>query len=273
MHSTQERKHHAEAEQRQAPSGGIVYRAIYSEGKDELSRDSDALAWSGFAAGLAMGLSLLTEALLRAHLPETFWRPAVAKLGYGVGFLVVILGRQQLFTENTLTVILPLLRLKRAGVLMNVLRLWAVVFAANIIGAFLFSGALARLPIVDPAVRDAANAIGAEAMSRGFLTVLLRGIFAGWLIAMMVWLLPFAESGRIWVILIITYVVGLAGFAHVIVGSAEVFALSWQGIESWSTALGRYVLPSLIGNTIGGVALVAAVAHVQYIEGTETQDL
>lgn len=273
MQSSKDHKNRVEAEQRQSPAGGIVYRAIYAEGKEELSRDSDALAWSGFAAGLAMGLSLLTEALLRAHLPDTFWRPAITKLGYGVGFLVVILGRQQLFTENTLTVILPLMRLKRAGILVNVLRLWGVVFAANIVGAILFAGAMSRLPVVDPAVKEAAMAIGREAMSHGFMTVLVRGVFAGWLIAMMVWLLPFAESGRIWVILIITYVVGLAGFAHVVAGSAEAFVLSWEGVEAWTTTLGRYMLPSLIGNTIGGVALVAAIAHVQYIEGTETQDL
>ena len=273
MQSSKEHKHRSEAEQRQSPAGGIVYRAIYAEGKEELSRDSDALAWSGLAAGLAMGMSLLTEALLRAHLPDTGWRPLIAKLGYGVGFLLVILGRQQLFTENTLTVILPLLRLKRAAILVNVLRLWSVVLAANIVGALLLSGAIARLPVVDPLVKEAATAIGMEAMSHGFMTVLVRGIFAGWLIAMMVWLLPFAESGRVWVILIVTYVVGLAGFAHVIAGTAEAFVLSWQGLESWPATLGGYMVPSLIGNTIGGVALVAAIAHVQYIEGTETQDL
>jgi formate-nitrite transporter family protein len=273
MTTRADRHHDKDAEERQSPHGKVVYKAIYSEGMDELSRDSAALAWSGFAAGLSMGFSLLTEALLRAHLPDTAWRPLVAKLGYAVGFLIVILGRQQLFTENTLTVILPLLRVKRGGVLANVMRLWLVVFVANVAGALLFSAAITFLPVLDPAVREAAKAIGTEALSHGFLGVLARGIFAGWLIALMVWLLPFAETGRVGVILIITYLVGLGGFSHVIAGSVEVYALSWMGAASWGATFGGFTIPSLIGNMLGGIALVAALAHVQFIEGAEALDL
>src|SRR5581483_2356331 len=102
-----------EAEERSAPKGSVVYEAIRQEGEDELSRSTASLAWSGLAAGLSMGFSFVSESILRAHLPESNWRLLVAKLGYGVGFLIVILCRQQLFTENTLTVILPLLRQRR----------------------------------------------------------------------------------------------------------------------------------------------------------------
>src|SRR5687767_7977447 len=108
-----------EATQRSAPSGKIVYKAILREAEDELERPSSALFWSGLAAGLSMGFSLIAEALLHANLPDTGWRPLVAKLGYSVGFLVVILGRQQLFTENTLTPVLPLLKNKDAKTLGN----------------------------------------------------------------------------------------------------------------------------------------------------------
>lgn len=273
MATRADRQHKQEADEKQSPHGKVVYRAVYREGADELSRDSRALAWSGLAAGLSMGFSLLAEAFLRAHLPDAEWRPLVAKLGYSVGFLIVILGRQQLFTENTLTVILPLLRLKRAGVLANVGRLWAVVWVANIVGALVFTAAIVFLPVLDPAVKAAATAIGRESMAHGALEVLVRGIFAGWLIALMVWLLPFAETARVWVIIIITYVVGLGGFSHVIAGSAEVFALSWQGLEPWTRTFGGYTLPALVGNTLGGVALVAALAHVQFIEGAEALEL
>ena len=87
-----------------APKGAVVYGAIHQEGKDELSRGTSSLGWSGLAAGLSMGFSFVVEALLHHALPDTPWRPLVSKLGYSVGFLIVILGRQQLFTENTLTV-------------------------------------------------------------------------------------------------------------------------------------------------------------------------
>src|SRR4051794_352005 len=96
-----------EAEERSSPSAHVVYEAIRKEGRHELERKSSSLAWSGLAAGMSMGFSFLSQALLRHHLPaETAWTPLVTNLGYATGFLIVILGRQQLFTENTLTVIL-----------------------------------------------------------------------------------------------------------------------------------------------------------------------
>src|SRR5881394_226374 len=105
-------KDEREAEERSSPSGAIVYKAILKEGVDELARPSSALFWSGLAAGLSMGASLIAEGLLDSYLPDAPWRPLIAKFGYSLGFLVVILGRQQLFTENTLTPILPLLQEK-----------------------------------------------------------------------------------------------------------------------------------------------------------------
>ena len=103
----------AEVADRKSPGGHIVYEAVRQEGLHELDRSNSALAWSGIAAGLAMGFSLLTQAVLQSHLPDTPWRPLLTKFGYAIGFLMVVLGRQQLFTENTLTVILPLLRKPR----------------------------------------------------------------------------------------------------------------------------------------------------------------
>src|SRR4051812_39395890 len=122
-----------EVHERSAPSGKVVYKAILKEADAELERPSSALAWSGLAAGMSMGLSFIAEALMQAHLPDKPWRPLISKLGYSVGFVVVILGRQQLFTENTLTPVLPLLLRKDRKTLLNMLRLWAVVLAANLL--------------------------------------------------------------------------------------------------------------------------------------------
>src|SRR3954465_13897219 len=110
--SEESQKQEEEAHERSSPSGTVVYKAILKEGESELERSSSALFWSGLAAGLSMGFSLVAEGLLRAHLPAEEWRPLGAKFGYSIGFLIVILGRQQLFTENTLTPVLPLLQKK-----------------------------------------------------------------------------------------------------------------------------------------------------------------
>ena len=258
-----------EAEARSAPPGSVIYRAISREGEDELSRNTVGLLWSGLAAGLSMGFSLMTEGLLRAHLPDTEWRPLVAKFGYSIGFVVVVLGRQQLFTENTLTVILPLMRHGDRGTFNNVARLWSVVLLANLVGAFAFAQVAARTSVFDPAVVSAFREIGHRATEPGFVTILIRGILAGWLIALMVWLMPGAESARLWVIVLITYVVGIGEFSHVIAGSTEVLVLFASGEKTFVQYLTSYLVPTLLGNVIGGVSLVAAFAHGQFVTSEE----
>jgi formate/nitrite transporter FocA (FNT family) len=262
-----------EAGARSAPTKRVVYKAILQEGEDELERPSSALWWSGVAAGLSMGFSMVAEGLLAAGLPAAPWRPLVSKLGYSVGFLIVVLGRQQLFTENMLTPVLPLL-LKRDGkTLRNVLRLWAVVLAANLAGALAVAFAVTHTDVFSAGARESFAEIGRKALEPGPGTILVRGVFAGWLIALMVWLLPYAESARVWVIVIITYVVGLGEFSHIIAGSVEVFTAAAAGQATWAAAAGGYVLPTLAGNVLGGVALVACLNHAQVVAGGGRRDL
>jgi formate-nitrite transporter family protein len=251
-----------EAEERSAPTPSVVWQAIYSEGRDELARGGRQLAWSALAAGLSMGFSLITEGLLRRYLPEAGWRPLVAKLGYSMGFLIVVLGRQQLFTENTLTVVLPLLHRRTANAAAKVLRLWAVVLAGNLVGALAIAWVVAHTGVFDEESKRAFTQVSLEGVGAPFGVVLLRGIFAGWLIALMVWLMPGAEVARIWIIILLTYVIALGGFAHVIAGSIDKLFLVWIGRISAGGYLGGFLLPTFVGNVIGGVSLVAALNHV-----------
>jgi formate/nitrite transporter FocA (FNT family) len=254
-------------QERVAIGAKIVYEAVRLEGEDELRRPASALAWSGFAAGLSMGFSLLAEAALAARLPASDWRPLLARAGYSVGFLIVILGRQQLFTENTLTVILPLLLHKDSPTMVKVLRLWSVVLSANVVGTFLFALAIARLRFLDPAIQHSMMDISQSHVGAGFWTVLLRAIFAGLLIALMLWMLPDAASSRVVVILIITYLIGICGLNHIIAGSTNVFFLVATGQLSLARYFTAFFFPTLIGNIIGGVSLVAALAHAQVVGG------
>ncbi|PRY10202.1 formate/nitrite transporter FocA (FNT family) [Pontibacter ummariensis] len=262
-----------QAKKLSSPSAKIIHKAILQEGEEELSRPSSALFWSGLAAGLAMGFSMIAEGLLLAYLPDEKWRPLVSNFGYSAGFLIVILGRQQLFTENTLTPILPLLHRMKVATFGNVLRLWTVVLIANLLGALLMSLAVAHTQTFDRHVLNAFAEIGHMAMKPGFVTTMLRGIFAGWLIALMVWLLPFAETSRIWVIILVTYLVGIGHFSHVIAGSVEIFTLAAMGQASWLSILTNYFVPALLGNILGGVTLVAALNHAQTISGKHTQEV
>lgn len=261
-----------EIAQRTSPPGEVIYQAVYDEGEHELTRTSSALALSGLAAGLSMGFSLVSEALLRAHLPEAGWTPLVTKLGYSVGFIIVILGRQQLFTKNTLTVILPLLKKWEMKTLLNVIRLSTLVLLANLAGAFMVGWLLSHTSLFDRDVHIAISAIANLSIQPAFHTTLLRGIVAGWLVALMVWLLPFAESARIWVIFILGYLVGLGGLPHIVAGSVESFYLILTGQLSWIHYLCGYFAPTLIGNVIGGVAVVAVGAHAEFVQAGRPAD-
>lgn len=254
-------------EERVAIGAKVVYEAVRLEGEDELERPAVALAWSGFAAGLSLGFSLFAQASLHAILPDSMWRPAIEATGYSVGFLIVILGRQQLFTENTLTVILPLLVHKDLATLMKVLKLWTVVLAANIVGTFLFALTLARFHFLEEAMQRALLDISLAHMGPGFYQVLLRAVFAGWLIALMVWMLPDAATSRVVIIIIITYLIGAAGLSHIIAGSANAFYLVAAGKISMGAYFIRFFFPTLLGNIVGGVSLVAALAHGQVAGG------
>jgi formate/nitrite transporter FocA (FNT family) len=262
-------KQRQEAEDRTSVSANVVHEAIRHDGEEELNRPFSALAWSGFAAGLSMGFSFVAQALFRAHLPDQPWRPLVVNLGYPIGFLIAIIGRQQLFTENTLTAIIPLLARRNSTTLIRVLQLWAVVLAANLVGAHLFAWVVGNTPMFKPEVQAAMLSLAKQAADVSFGTAVLRGVFAGWLIAMVVWMLAAVDNGRIMVIIIITYIVGLAGLTHIIAGSVEVLFLPMVGATSWVAVVSGYMLPTLIGNIIGGVSLTAALNHAQVVAGMQ----
>lgn len=257
-----------QVEARLAIGPHVVYETIRLEGEEELRRKPMALAWSALAAGLSMGFSFIGEGLLMSHLPDQPWRPLITKFGYSIGFLIVVLGRQQLFTENTVTVVLPLLLGKNLQTFWRMLRLWVIVLCVNLIGTFLFALCLGKIMVFDAHTQQCLSEIGRAHFAATGL-VLLRAIFAGWLIALMVWLLPAAEAARVWIIIIITYVIGLGGFDHIIAGSTTMFFLVVTHAMSFGAYLVRFFLPTLAGNIIGGVSLVAALNHAQVVGGKE----
>jgi formate-nitrite transporter family protein len=258
-----------QVEERLAIGANVVYETIRREGEDELHRTPSALAWSALAAGLSMGFSFIAEGLLMAHLPDQPWRLLISRAGYSIGFLIVILGRQQLFTENTLTVVLPLLLRKDLATLVRMLRLWGVVLCANLVGTFLFAFGIAKGRVFDAHTYRCLAEIGSAHIGAGFGTVLMRAILAGWLIALMVWLLPAAESSRVGIIIIVTYLVGIGGFNHIIAGSTTMFFLVVTKSISLGTYISQFFFPTLIGNIVGGMALVAALGHAQVVGGRE----
>lgn len=255
-----------DVEDRGAPRAAVVFETIRREGESELRRPMFSLAASGIAGGLSMGMSLAGEGLIRTLLPQASWAPLVSSFGYSLGFVIVVLGRQQLFTETTVTAILPLLdgkdRLRTFG---QVLRLWIVVTIANLIGAAIFAYTAADTTIFPAAVRHTFLTIAHEAAAPPFWTLLVRGIAAGWLIALMVWMLPGAKEARLWVVVVMTYVVGLASLSHIVAGSVEVLFLVASGQTGLAEYFGGFLLPVFVGNALGGVLLVSLLNYGQVV--------
>lgn len=255
------------AGEEQSLDATTTHEVIRREGEEELKRSTSALAWSGLAAGLAMGFSLVAEGVLKSHLPEAGWTPLVTKLGYPFGFLIVILGSQQLFTENTLTAVVPLLSRRTAGMFRNVARLWGVVLVANLLGALLFALVIGKTELFRPEVHHAFESLARKAVEHGFWVTMLKGVFAGWLIALLVWMLPASQSSHVLVILLMTWLVGVGEFSHIVAGAVEVFYGAVVGVFGWGDAVARFIVPTLIGNVLGGVTLVSALNHAQVTAG------
>lgn len=252
-----------EVEHRVRPRALVIHETIRIEGEHELHRRPAALFWSGLAAGLSMGVSIVAMGVLRAGLPEARWAPLVVDLGYAFGFLVIILGRQQLFTENTLTPVLPLLYNRNAKTLVRLLRLWAVVLAANVLGAWLFGAVAVHTSVLGPEVRHECVELARAALAGSGGSHFVRAVFSGWIIALLVWVLPNAEGSRAFVIVAFTYLIGAADLSHVIAGSAEGAVAVFAGETSPAAFTTGFFLPVLAGNVVGGSALVAVISHAQ----------
>lgn len=233
------------------------------QGETELARPASALILSGLVAGLAIGFSVLGEGLFRTHLPDAAWRPLVESLGYSIGFLIVILGQMQLFTENTITAVCPALDSPNRIILWRLVRLWALVLVTNIIGASIFGYVLHATGGYQPEVWAAIRDLALHATEPGWTETMLRGIGAGWLIAALVWIMPNADGAKPLMIILITWLIALADFAHVVAGATEASFLVFVGDISSGEAVAGFMVPALIGNILGGTVFFTVVTWGQ----------
>lgn len=252
-----------EVSHNQPPRAAVLHEIIRAQGDQELERTLAALWWSALAAGLTMGLSLMAMGLFYARLPEGDSSQVIASIGYSAGFLAVILARQQLFTENTLTAVLPVMTSPTLANVGRLLRLWSVVLLGNLAGTLLVAWVMLELPIFDSKTDIAFLEVGRKVMQNDISQMFAKGIVSGWMIATMVWMIPSMEHAKIWIILMITYLMALGDFTHIVVGSVEVSYLVWAGDETWRSFWLHFALPTLAGNIVGGSFIFALISHAQ----------
>ena len=259
-HAEEERE---AVEEAAALSPRLIFEAIRRNGEEELERPASALWFSGIAAGILISFSVLTEALLRAKLPDAEWRYIIENAGYSVGFLLVIIGRMQLFTENTITTVVPALISPNRNTFSRVSMLWGTVLAANVVGAFIVATFFAYGSVLAPDVQQAFTDLSRHATGMPAAEGLLRGIPAGVLIAALVWMLPGAKGSEIALIVIFTWLIALGDFTHIVAGSVEMAYLSVQGMIGFEQAVFGFFLPVLAGNVIGGTVVFTLLAWAQ----------
>lgn len=251
-------------------SAAEIFDRVEAGAEQELERPLRNLALSAVSAGLAMGISGMGVAILLQVLGHDRVGEAVAYLAYPLGFLIVIIGRMQLFTENTLFPVALVLR-RRCGVGATA-RLWVVVLAGNVVGTFLFAVLVTRTSAVTPPVAHELARLGVVAGGQGFTTVFWTAVVGGWLIALVAWLVTASTDtvGQVFMILLLTYMVGVGHFAHCVAGSGEVLAAVLSGALPASSYL-TWLAAAVLGNSVGGVLLVALLNYGQVHLGSSDE--
>ena len=257
------------------PSAQDIYEQVANNARQELGRSTISLAISGLAGGIFMGLSAMGNAIAIALLTPAAAAPTtttlfIAKMFYPLGFIVVILGRSQLFTENTLYPVALVLAEKNH--FWNTMRLWAVVLPFNVIGALAFAALATRTHALAPACVESLAQLGLDAVHHPAATIFWSGVMGGWIIATVAWLVSGSHSitGSVMIIWMLAFVVGLGNFAHCIAASGEVFAAILTGQAPWVT-FPVWFLPAVAGNICGGVGMVTLLEYGQVIVGKDAE--
>ena len=244
------------------PTAVDIYEQVSRNARRELQRPAKALAISGVVGGLTMGLTGLSVSVIGSLLGNSSRAQFVALMFYPMGFMAVILGRGQLFTENTLYPVALILAERRY--FLATARLWAIVFPSNVAGAFLFALLAVRTKALQPDTLHTLVQLGTQAANPTMRHIFWSGVVGGWMIAMVAWLVSGSHSitGSVAVIWALAFIVGAGHFAHCVATSGEILA----AVLAHSVAAGdygRWLVAATSGNILGGVVLVTLLEYGQ----------
>ena len=241
----------------------LIFKIIRQEGEEELARSFRALAFSALAAGIFVSFSFLFRSVFHLHMGNSQFEPLVSSLGYTVGFLIVILGRMQLFTENPITTIVPLLSNWSLKRLFKVIRLWSTVFLFNIIGTTIAAIFFASKYTLSPEIESAMHDVASNVILLQPIENILRGIPAGIIIAAIVWTSPQTKYFRFVMIMFFVYFIALGDFTHVVVGSCEMAYEVINGDAGFFEYFFKFLIPTGLGNVIGGTMIFTMLIYNQ----------
>ena len=239
-----------------------IFQRVLATGSEEVNSSLRILTLNGVGAGFAITFTFVAHAALAGATPGAEITP-VDHLLYPVGFIYIVVGRYQLFTEQTITpVSLVLTRLASVPAL---LRVWGLVLAANLIGAVAGTAFVTFGSVLDPSAVEAGLTFGEEAVAKSPWSLFSRAVLAGAIVAGMVWLEHAARESvaRFMLVYFFMLVIPVTGLYHVVVSTADATFLLLHGVSSVSTVVFEFLLPVLAGNVLGGVGLVTLLNYGQ----------
>lgn len=249
----------------------VILGQEVSEGLKELERSPSGLLISSFSAGLDLSFSLLLIGVMltltHSSHSELLTRILVAN-AYSTGFIFVILGRSELFTEHTTRAVYPVLT--GHAPVSALLKLWVLIYIGNIAGTAVF----AKLTdVIGPSlgVIDIAELqeFGRAVVAHSWWVILLSGVLAGWLMGLLSWLVTAGREtiSQVFFVWLITAAIGLCHLHHAIVGSAEVLAAVFAGGAVPASGYGFFLCWASLGNVAGGVIFVAVLKYSHVMRG------
>jgi formate/nitrite transporter FocA (FNT family) len=246
-----------------------IFRGVEKNARDELRRSSNALAFSGLAGGLTMGLTGIAVAAAMVALDGLPAKDFIAYMLYPVGFIAVIIGRAQLFTENTLYPIALILSERRH--VADTARLWSVVFAGNVLGAIAFAALVVKTDALGQGIHATLVQLGTTAAQGTHSHIFWSAVIGGWIIALVAWLVTASHwtIGQIAVIWLLTFVVGIGHFSHCIASTGEIMSAVFAGAVPFSHYL-LWLALATTGNIFGGVTIVTVLNFGQVKAGEDS---
>ncbi|MEX1081575.1 MAG: formate/nitrite transporter family protein [Halofilum sp. (in: g-proteobacteria)] len=239
-----------------------ILDTVITDGRNELGRAKAGLGLSGLSAGLNISLGAVAMAMVGSM---TGGIGPLAIAFYPIGFIIVVLGRAQLFTENTVTPVTVVLA--RHAAVAELLRFWFVVLAANLLGALIFAMAAVYVELLPPAAAELMFDDVSKKLGYGFALAAMKGIFGGWIVALMAWLVSAVQDtiSQIFVVWMLAMMIPLLDLMHSIAGASEVLIAVFSGQATWFQYVFAFQIPTTIGNILGGVILVAILNYGQVV--------
>ncbi len=237
-----------------------IFERVIVDADEEISRSFRELFFSGLAAGFAITLTVLLYVSM-THAAGGV--PIVSALLYPIGFVYIILGNYQLYTENTLPPVA--LVIERMASVPAMLGMWSVVLLGNLVGGALGATALAYGGVFSPGAAQTAVEIGMSGVETDWIALFFKAVFAGLIVAGVVWLdFSVTDSTTRFLLVYMAFLaIPLGNLFHVVVASTEVVYLVLVGQIGPLYGAYNFALPVLLGNTLGGVLLVTIVNYFQ----------